>query len=125
MKAWPLILLVLACNAVAENNATVISTDQLPGCAETIDYKTIYPRWRVKNGCGAPIEILWCWNEVPTNWKNSANVCSKTGFQSSGLIAPEAMFEFVDRPFLDNRFMPSAMLSIQRVCKGERSGHCE
>jgi len=115
----------LSINAHAEDQAVVVSTQRLPECIQTIQYKEIYPRWMVKNACEFPVEILWCWKDGPPNWVNGANTCPKTGFTSSGLIAVNAEYEFPNRPYLANQFKPSAMLTVKKVCKSSQTGQCK
>lgn len=112
-------------SAHADDQAAVVSTQRLPECIQTIQYKEIYPRWKIKNACEFPVEILWCWKAVPANWVNGANTCLKTGFTSSGLVEVGAEFEFPDRPYLANQFKPSAMLTVKNVCKSSKAGQCK
>ena len=122
-----LIALTLAASSLAnaDNQVTVLSTADLPACVQTVQFEEIYPRWKVKNACGFPIEILWCWKNVPRGWVNDKNTCAKTGFLSSNLIEPDAEFEFPERPHLANKFKPTAMLTVKKVCKVSKTGECK
>lgn len=125
MKKILLALLAISGVAHADEGISIISTGSLPACIQTIEYKKLYPRWKVKNFCTYPIEILWCWKSGPSTWTNGNNICSKTGFVTSGLIENNADFEFPDRPYLNNKFKPSAMLTVQKVCKVTKAGQCK
>lgn len=111
--------------AFAADPAAVLSVDRLPDCVESQGLMENYPRWTIQNNCGVPIEIVWCWKDAPADWKNAANVCGKTGHRSSGAIQPGAHYEFPDRPYLDNKFKPSAMLSVVRVCNASQPQGCD
>jgi hypothetical protein len=118
MKAGACLLsLLLAPAAVRAEPAEVIKTNGLPACVQTVAAQSIQPGWQIVNHCGAAIEIVWCWKDVPAGWRHADNTCSATGHRSSGAIAPDARFEFPDRPYLDNTFRPSAMLTVFRVCR--------
>lgn len=125
MKNILLVLLLISSVAHADEGASIVSTGSLPECLQTIEYQQLYPRWKVKNLCTYPVEILWCWKASPAAWKNGNNICPKTGFVSSGLIGNNADFEFPDRPYLSGKFKPSAMLTVQKVCKVTKPGQCE
>lgn len=116
MKIIFFVLLVASTVVFADNGAVVVSTQQLPACIQTVQSNEIYPRWKIKNLCAFPVEILWCWKAVPPSWVNAKNSCAKTGFVSSGAIEQNAIFEFPDRPYLENKFKPSAMLTVHKVC---------
>ena len=122
-----LISLTLAASSIAnaDNQVTVLSTAQLPACVQSVQFEEIHPRWKVKNACGFPVEILWCWKDVPPGWLNDKNTCSKTGFLSSNLIEVDAEFEFRERPYLANKFKPTAMLTVKKVCKVSKAGDCK
>lgn len=119
-----ILILVASSLANADDQVKVIGTTNLPECVQGIQPE-IYPRWKVKNTCGFPIEILWCWKTVPPAWINAQNTCAKTGFLSSSLIEIDSEFEFPQRPYLDNKFKPTAMLTVKKVCKVSRAGDCK
>lgn len=75
-------------------------------------------RWIVRNECGVPLTVRWCWtrgNGTSGPWVNGRNVCEYTGFHRSGVIAPMAMFEFSDRPH-DPRSLESSPVRVSLVC---------
>jgi hypothetical protein len=102
----------------------VLSTGKLPACLTTVNHRQTYPRWLIRNNCGKPVEVLWCWSASFPKWTNESNICSQTGFQSSGLINLGAVYELANRPFLDNEMKPAAMLSVQRACAVAHAGDC-
>jgi len=103
--------------SLAQPSATVVSNGQLPACFESVQMRELYPRMKIKNACGFAVEVLWCWKAVPSGWINDNNSCKTTGFVSSGVLAPDSTYEFPDRPYLDSKFKPSAMLEVQKVCR--------
>lgn len=121
MKITFLVLTIFSTIAFADNGSVVVSTGQLPACLQTIDSKEIYPRWKVKNVCAFPVEVLWCWKAVPPAWVNANNSCAKTGFVSSGVIERDAIYEFANRPYLESKFKPAAMLTVDKVCNVSKS----
>ena len=127
MKISFLVFTVASTVAIADSDMVVVSTGQLPACIQTVQYNELHPRWKVKNACGFPVEILWCWKAVPSGWVNANNSCSNTGFVSSGVIKQNAIFEFLDRPYLENKFKPTAMLTVHKVCNvsNAKSGQCK
>lgn len=116
MKIIFLVLSVASTIVFAGNGTVVVSTGQLPACIQTVQPHDIYPRWKIKNLCAFRAEVLWCWKAVPSSWVNADNSCPKTGFVSSGVIEQNAIFEFPDRPYLENKFKPAAMLTVHKVC---------
>jgi len=104
----------------------LLSSKGLPTCVSTIIGSGSATRWVVQNNCGGNVEIGWCWSKSLPSWRNSDNVCAKTGVRSSGLIQDGASYEFSDRPHSqpDAKFPIAAMLSVSHVCLLDADGVC-
>lgn len=107
-------------------NANVLSRNGLPICVRTVVGGGAASNWIVRNDCGGPILIEWCWFKSFPNWKNAENNCAKTGVRASGVIGEGEVYEFRDRPHSDAnaRFPVAAALTVTRVCRVDESGHC-
>lgn len=107
-------------------SAGILSRSGLPTCVQTIAGSGAAPNWMVRNDCGGPIVIDWCWLKSFPNWKNADNSCAKTGVRSSGIVQEGDAYEFPDRPYSDQnaRFPVAAALSVSRVCRTDSSGNC-
>lgn len=127
MKSLLIALAVVSAGAIADPGVKVVATGQLPTCFQSVQFRELYPRMKIKNACPFPTEVVWCWKAVPKGWVNESNTCANTGFLSSGLIEPNATYEFPDRPYLDSEFKPSAMLTVHKVCSvgSSQAGLCK
>lgn len=107
-------------------NANVLSRNGLPACAQTVMGGGAAPNWVVRNECGGPILIEWCWFKSFPNWKNAENSCAKTGVRASGAVGEGELYEFPDRPHSDAnaQFPIAAALTVTRVCRVDKTGHC-
>jgi len=124
-----IIVILWANNARADDQVMAFCNgckERLPECIQQVKLsEDAAPRWKIKNVCDFPIAILWCWQDVPKEWVHGENVCTKTGYISSGIVGASREFEFTGRPYLDNKFKPSAILKIKKVCKNEKVRECE
>ena len=91
-------------------------------CFHAPNAVNVYPRYIVRNDCGVPVEIRWCWKLALKGWQHERNVCANTGMLRT-MVRPDEVFEFANRPY-DPKSKRSAMLTVEKICDVSGKKHC-
>ncbi len=107
--------------ADGDGGAPLLSTGSLPTCVALVRARSKFPNWTVRNECGKPIAINYCWSTSVPAWKDADAVCANTGMLSSGLVAAGKEFSFARRPASGDGTV-AAPVQIGAVCDMSAAG---